>query len=67
MQYKTEYDSIAGVEIEICRPCNLLNKDVRAQSAYLRGYDDLFAYRGGSGYDEVRSLLTSAQTLSLRR
>jgi hypothetical protein len=61
MEHKTKYDSTSGVEVEICRACELLNKNFRAQVAYLRGYDNLFGYHDGSDYADVRRYLTSAR------
>jgi hypothetical protein len=41
--------------------CELLNKNFRAQVAYLRSYDDLFGYHDGSEYEGVRRYLTDAR------
>jgi len=61
MGHETEYDSVSGVEVEICRACELLNRNFRAQAAYLREYDNLFGCHDRDDYEEVRSMLTAAR------
>jgi hypothetical protein len=63
MEHENEYDPISGIDVEICRVCEELNKNFREQAAYLRRYDDLFGSHDGDDYYEVRRRLTGARDL----